>query len=231
MTSIHSAPTRPRWWASIERGEIGNAVTHGTGFLLSAVGSVVMAAHVVPGGSPWRIAGCMIFASTLVAVYALSTLSHAVSAPRYKRFFEMLDQAFIFLLIVGTFTPFVLAYLRTGPWLSLLAVMWALALYGFGSKIRLGDEVGKTSVWLQLLLGWLPISTVPALVHLVPAAALWWMLIGGLFYTVGTIFLILDRHVQHFHIVWHLFVMAGSICHYSVIFQYIARQAGPVLSG
>jgi hemolysin III len=174
-------------------------------------------------GDAWRIVGCMIYVASLVGVYAASTLSHSCKTPERKSFFRALDQGFIYLLIVATYTPLSLAYLRSGPWWILLAAMWVVALVGFFSKLFFFHRVDAVSIWLYLALGWLPILSAAALVGVAPAPALWWMLIGGICYTLGTVFLMLDHHVTHFHAVWHLCVIAGSMCHFLAILLFVAR--------
>lgn len=210
------------WVHATDGDEIANTITHGLGFLLSVLGATAMAIHVFRGGDGWRVLGCMIYATSLVMVYALSTLSHSCSAPNLRRLFRRLDQAFIYLLIAATYTPFSLAFLRTGPWWLFLAVMWTVALSGFFSKILLAHRVDAVTIWIYVVLGWMPIVAGFSLVDLVPDAGLWWMLIGGLCYTVGTVFLFFDNHVRHFHALWHLFVVAGSACHFFVILFYVA---------
>jgi hemolysin III len=200
-----------------------NVLTHGVGFVLSVVGAVALVTVVWQHGDAWRIAGCLIYAASLVGVYTASTLSHGCQTPRRKDFFRALDQGLIYLLIVATYTPFSLAYLRGWPWWILLAAMWAVALFGFFSKLFYFHRVNAVSIWLYLALGWLPIVSATALVGVVPAAALWWMLIGGICYTLGTVFLIFDQHVVHFHAVWHLWVIAGSMCHFLAILLFVAR--------
>jgi hemolysin III len=207
---------------STDPEEVANTITHGLGFLLSVLGAIAMAIWVLREGDVWRVLGCMIYAPSLVTVYAMSTLSHSCSAPNLKRFFQMLDQGFIYLLIAATYTPFSLAFLRTSPWWLFLAVMWTIAMFGFLSKILLAHRVDAVSIWIYVVLGWMPVVAASSLVGLVREAGLWWMLIGGLCYTVGTVFLILDNHVRHFHALWHLFVIAGSVCHFFVILLFVA---------
>lgn len=136
----------------------------------------------------------------------------------------MLDQAFIYLLIVGTYTPFALTYLRTTAWLSYLGLMWAIAIAGFLSKIILSHRVDRVAVWIYVALGWMPVIAAIPLTGLVPAAALWSMLAGGLCYTLGTLFLLFDSRVVHFHAVWHLFVIAGSMFHFFPILRCVAQS-------
>lgn len=213
---------------SIGAEEAANTITHGLGFFLSVLGAIAMAIRVLHEGDDWRVLGCMVYASSLVGVYALSTLSHCCSATNLKHFFRILDQAFIYLLIAATYTPFSLAFLRTGPWWLFLAIMWTIAIFGFLSKILLAHRINSVSIWIYVVLGWMPIVAGSSLVNLVPAAGLWWMLIGGLCYTVGTVFLVFDNHVRHFHAVWHLFVVAGSACHFFVILLFVAPIQIPI---
>lgn len=207
----------------LEPEESANTVTHGLGFLLSLLGSIALLMSVAQTGDPWRVVGCVIYAFSLMAVYAMSTLSHVCVAPRLRQWFRMLDQGFIYLLIVGTYTPFSLAYLRTGPWLAFLGAMWLVAVIGFLSKILLAHRVDSVSIWIYVILGWMPVFSAFPLAERMPTTGLWWMLIGGLCYTIGTLFLIFDRHVRHFHALWHLFVIAGSTCHFFAILFFVAR--------
>ena len=201
--------------------EFTSALTHGIGVVLSVAGAVFLILRAGSSGDAWRIAGCGIFAVALVAVYAASTLSH-VTQPPWRRMFRVLDQGFIYLLIVGTFTPLALEYLRSGWWWLLLVLMWTVALGGFISKILFRYRIDAVTIWSYLVLGWMPIIPAARYIDVVPAAALWWVLIGGLCYTGGTLFLVLDYRRFHFHAIWHLFVVAGSICHFSAIFLFVA---------
>jgi len=202
--------------------EVANTITHGLGFLLSVPGAIVMAIWVLREGDAWRLLGCMVYAASLVTTYAMSTLSHSCSSPNPKRLFRMLDQGFIYVLITASYTPFSLVFLRTGPGWLFLAVMWAIAMFGFLSKILLAHRVDASSIWIYVVLGWMGVAAAPSLVGLVPEAGLWWMLIGGLCYTVGAVFLVFDNHVRYFHALWHLFVIAGSACHFFVILLFVA---------
>jgi hemolysin III len=201
--------------------ELANTVTHGIGLVLGVAGAAALIFRAALSGDAWRIVGCGIFAAALIAVYAASTLSHATRPP-WRRRFRILDQGFIYLLIVGTFTPLALEFLRTGWGWLLLALMWSVALVGFVSKIWFAHRIDAVTIWSYLLLGWLPILPAAAYVGRVPAEVLWWVLIGGLCYTAGTIFLVLDVRRFHFHAIWHLLVVAGSACHWSAVFLFVA---------
>lgn len=206
--------------------ELLNIITHAIGLVLSVLGAVVLMGRGLSQADAWRIAGCGIFAAALIAVYAASTLSHAVTTPRWRRNFRILDQGFIYLLIVGTYTPFALAYLRSTGWMMFFGVMWAIALGGLISKLLFAHRVDAVTIWLYVLLGWMP--AIPAIANLqaIPAPVLWWVLAGGLCYTGGTVFLVLDKRHFHFHAIWHLFVIAGSLCHFCAVFRYVASVPG-----
>jgi hemolysin III len=212
-------------WRRSAADELVNALTHGLGLVLAVLGGLVMVVSVMAHGDPWRIAGCGVFVASLVAVYTASTLSHSATSVRWKSFFRRLDQGFIYLLIVGTYTPFGLAYWRTTAGWLLLAALWTVAILGFFSKIVLGHRVHSISMWSYIALGWLPVLAVPSLVQSVPLVIGGWMLVGGLCYTLGTLFLVFDARVRHFHAVWHVLVILGSACHFLGIFSAVANAA------
>jgi hemolysin III len=207
---------------ALSGAELANSVTHGMGFVLSLAGAVLMVVLSFSHGDFWRAVGCSVFAFTLVAVYAASTLSHGFTRPDLRRLFRILDQAFIYLLIVGSYTPWALAYLRTSGWLLFLAVLWTGAFCGFLSKVLFSHRVESVAVWTCLLLGWLPGLAVPALATCVPSIALWYMLFGGVFYSLGTIFLVFDNVRPYFHAIWHVLVIGGSAFHFVAILYFVA---------
>lgn len=206
-------------------GERLNTLTHGAGFALSIVGAVVLMRQVWPFGEFWRYLGGGLYALSLVGVYASSTLSHSASEPNAKRLFRMFDQAFIYLLIVGSYTPFALAYLRSSVWwMVFLGVLWALALFGFFSKVVAAHRVDSVSIWIYLLLGWLPVTSVYPIMQVAPSTSLKFMLAGGMCYTIGTLFLMYDQRVPRFHAVWHVLVIAGSVFHFWGILPVIGER-------
>lgn len=215
-------PDYPAWQRS-EAEEFVNTVTHGLGFLLAAAGSLVMMDGVLAVNNFQLAVGCCVYLISLMSVYAMSTLSHSATSVRWKSLFRQLDQAFIYLLIVGTYTPFSLAYLRGPQWDVLLVVMWLVASVGFVSKTFFGHQVEAVSVASYVMLGWLPIVTIPTLLQVAPSGVLDAILAGGLCYTVGTIFLIYDERVKHFHAAWHLCVMSGSACHFIGMLIFVVR--------
>jgi hemolysin III len=205
--------------------ELANAVTHGIGLALAAVGTLVMMTGVTAHDNFRLAVGCAAYLFTLVAVYAMSTVSHTVSTPKWRMFFRQLDQAFIFLLIVGTYTPYSLAYLNGPFWNVLLAFMWSYALAGFALKAVFAHRIDTGSVMPYLFLGWMSIIALPAIWQLAPHAEFALIIGGGVCYMIGTIFLLNDEKVRHFHAAWHLWVIAGSTCHFMGLLAYVV-QAG-----
>ena len=183
--------------------ELVNAVTHGIGLVFAVVGALVMLAGVSLHTNTSLSVGCMAYLFTLVSVYAMSTLSHTATGPKWRTLFRQLDQAFIYLLIVGTYTPFSVAYLHGVFWWVLLALMWCVALAGFASKALFAHRVESTTVVPYLMLGWMTVIALPAIWSLVPRGEFALIIAGGVCYTIGTFFLVNDERVRHFHAAWH----------------------------
>lgn len=205
--------------------ELVNAITHGAGLALALVGSLVMMNGVSMHGGTTISIGCAAYLFTLIAVYAMSTISHTVTTPKMRTLFRQLDQAFIYLLIVGTYTPYSLAHLHGAFWNVLLVMMWTVALVGFASKALFAHRIEGGSILSYLFLGWMSIVALPAIWHVVPAAEFGLIVGGGLCYTIGTFFLLNDEKVRHFHAAWHVWVIAGSACHFFGLLMFVA-QAG-----
>lgn len=203
------------------REEFANGLTHGVGLLFAVVGAAILLNAVAENANDALRLGCWIYALALVAVYAVSTLSHVFENPARRHFFRSLDQGVIFLFIVANFTPFAIAYLHDETRWIILAIMWAVALTGFCSKVFWGHRVDSTAVTHYLALGWLPVTVIGPILRSLPTEGIMWCVAGGLCYTVGTVFLSFDTKVRYFHALWHLFVMAGSYCHFVVIVDYV----------
>jgi hemolysin III len=203
--------------------EFVNAVTHGLGLVMAVVGSLVMMAGALAHDNSQLAVGCAAYLFTLVAVYAMSTLSHSTMSPKWRPIFRQLDQAFIFLLIVGTYTPYSIAYLHGWWWTAVLAVMWGVALVGFASKAFFAHRIEGGSVMPYLVLGWTMIIALPTIWHLVPSAEFALIIGGGVCYMAGTFFLVNDERVRHFHAAWHLWVIAGSTCHFLGLLLYVVQ--------
>jgi len=200
--------------------ELANCLTHAAGLVLSIVGTVVLLRRTALYGDAIQVAGVSVYGATLVALYAASTLSHSFERPRIRHFFRTVDQVCIFLLIAGTFTPISLTYLREGWWWALFISIWGLALVGIFFKIFF-TRLHNVTLSAYVLLGWMPAIAIKPIVAVMPAAALVWIVLGGILYTIGTLFLIRDNHVPYFHATWHVFVIAASACHYIAVMQFV----------
>lgn len=196
--------------------EIANSVTHGIGLVFSLVGFIVLLILAVMRGSTWQITGCAIYGSTLVCLYTASTLYHGTRSPPLKRALKVFDHSAIYLLIAGTYTPFLLVNLRGGWGWTLLSIVWTLAVAGIIFKFWFVDHFQILSTVVYLLMGWLVLIAVKPLLGLVPTGGLIWLMAGGLAYTVGVVFYAWKR-IPYNHVIWHAFVMAGSTCHYFAV--------------
>jgi hemolysin III len=200
--------------------EFANCVTHGIGLLMSLAGFVTLVALAYLRGSAWHIIGCVIYGLTLIAVYATSTLYHSFQKPRLKHIFLIADQVAIYLLIAGTYTPFMLVNLR-GPWgWTLLTLVWALAICGVGCRVGMAERGEAFTMPLYLAMGWLAIIAVKPIFASVPLGGLAWIGAGGLAYMIGLIFFAWKSLPFH-HTIWHLFVIVGSVCHYFAVMFYV----------
>lgn len=193
--------------------EVVNVATHGLGFLLS-VGATVYVAGMVRSVESGLAASCLVYTATLMAVYAISTISHAVQRPHAKFLLRAWDQGVIYLLIAGTYTPFVWSGLEGTLRLVVMVLLWTAALTGFFSKVVRHHRVNDFSARGYIMLGWIPAVF---LVSSVSSECLVWMVLGGVSYTVGVLFLTFDHRVRFFHAIWHLFVIVASACHYYAI--------------
>jgi hemolysin III len=210
----------------VPEGERANAATNGIGLVMSVVGGLALMAKALgdtgAGVDAWRALGCGVFAVTFVALYAASTLSHGVVSPGPRRLFRVLDQALIYVFIAGSFTPFAFAYLRSPPWFAFLALMWGLAAWGLVSKLAWNRKVDAVTVRSHIAMGWLTLIPFLAMLRVAPAGMLAWVLAGGLSYTLGAVFFVLDDRRFHCHAIWHSFALLGSLCHLAGVYWYVA---------
>ncbi len=202
------------------RGEKLNAWTHLVGAVLALVGTVVLIVLAALEGDPWKIVSVSIYGATLVLLYTFSTLYHSLRG-RAKDVLRELDHHSIYLLIAGTYTPFCLVTLR-GPWgWSLFGVVWGLALLGSLQEFWLKDGARIVSVVIYVLMGWTALAALFPLMEALGTAGFAWVAAGGVFYTIGIIFFVIDERMAHAHGIWHLFVLAGSTAHYVAILRYV----------
>ncbi len=202
------------------KGEWVNSISHLIGASLALAGLAVLVVLASLKGDPWKIVSFSIYGVTLVALYLFSTLYHSVRGAS-KKVFQKIDHSAIYLLIAGSYTPFALVTLR-GAWgWSLFGVIWGLALFGIiQDTLAPGRRI--LSVVIYLLMGWLALVALRPLAHALPGAGMAWLVAGGVFYTTGVLFYALDKKMSFGHEIFHLFVLAGSVCHYLTILLYVA---------
>lgn len=202
--------------------ELANVLTHGLGLLLSFLAAGSLMTHVADQSVRVRI-GCGVYSVTLVLVYGSSTLSHLFYNVNWRGRFRTLDQACIFLLIAGTYTPFAMVYMNHGEWWLLLLVMWLVALVGV-LRVLLVRDLPRIDKVLYGVLGMLPAIALPDLSRVASAALIAWIVAGGACYLLGTIFLRLSSVVRYAHAVWHVMVIMGSACHYRAVVLAVAAE-------
>jgi len=201
--------------------EIANSVSHGIGLLAALVAFPILVVSAVNRGDLAGTVGATVFATTMVLLYLASTLFHALPPNRAKRVFQILDHSAIYLLIAGTYTPFTLGVLR-GAWgWTLFGLVWGLAVVGTVFKTLGGVRYTTFSTWVYLAMGWLVLIAIEPVWTLVPKWGLFWLFAGGIAYTAGAVFFMAER-IRYFHFVWHLFVVAGTACHFIAVLWYSA---------
>jgi hemolysin III len=201
--------------------EIANSVSHGVGLVAAIGAAVVLVLSAAEQGGTARMVGASVFAAAMVLLYLTSTLYHALPGNRAKRVFQVLDHTAIFLMIAGTYTPFTLGVLR-GAWgWTLFGLVWGLALAGVALAVAGGGRCPKLRVGLYLAMGWLVLIAIKPLWLRVPSSGLFWLFAGGVAYTVGVVFYTAKR-VRYSHFVWHLFVIAGTACHFVAVLRFAA---------
>ncbi|MFZ5496775.1 MAG: PAQR family membrane homeostasis protein TrhA [Verrucomicrobiota bacterium] len=206
--------------ASPRTEEIANRLTHGVGALLGVAGLVLLVVASARHGDAWHMVSAAIFGASLVLLYTASTLYHSFSGEKARLLLRKFDHAAIFLLIAGTYTPFVLVTLR-GVWgWSLFGVVWGLAAAGVALKFRFAGRFRVVSTLIYIAMGWLVMIAIKPLMAALPAGGLKLLVAGGLCYTGGVVFYLWKRLPYH-HAIWHLFVLAGSICHWAAVFFHV----------
>jgi len=201
---------------------IGGAITHDIGCLLAIIGTVIMVTKAEGLHSGVIIAGALVFGLSMIFSYTSSTLYHALARTKARHVFHILDHCMIYLLIAGTYTPLVLVTIGGALGWTIFFVVWALAIFGIVYKSIAIDKHNVASAVLYLAMGWLIVFFIVPLWHALPSTAISLLIAGGISYTVGMIFFSFDK-IRHFHSIWHLFVLAGSIFHYFLILQYVIK--------
>ena len=201
--------------------EVANSVSHGLGLSAAVAAFPVLVLAAQQRGDTAGIVGASVFATTMVLLYLASTLFHALPRCRAKRVFQILDHSAIYLLIAGTYTPFTLGVLRGDLGWTLFGIVWGLAVAGTMLKALGGVRYTTLSTWTYLAMGWLVVIAAKTVWALVPGWGLFWLIAGGVAYTAGAVFFMVER-IRYFHFVWHLFVVAGTACHFIAVLRYAA---------
>jgi hemolysin III len=202
--------------------ELANSITHGLGTGLAIAALVILVAFAVLAHDGYRLASAIVYGITLVLQYAASTLYHALPQPKAKHLFKILDHCGIYLLIAGTYTPFCLVTLRAANGWWLFGVIWGLALVGIVLETFWVYRPRWVSALLFLGMGWLVITSIQPLIENLAATGLWLLIAGGLAYTLGTVFYVLER-IHYMHAVWHLWVLVGSVLHFLAVLLYVIQ--------
>lgn len=200
--------------------EIANSISHGIGLIAALVAIPFLVVDAIRRGDAAYIVGVSIFAATMVLLYLASTLYHALPGGKAKQMFRIIEHSAIFLLIAGTYTPFTLGVLR-GAWgWTLLGLVWGLALTGVALKAFEKISHPVISTGLYLFMGWLIVIAADPMYERVPLSGLLWLVAGGVAYSAGVAFFVADSRLRYGHFIWHLFVMAGTACHYFAVLWY-----------
>lgn len=202
-------------------GERFNGYTHLAGAVMALGAAAALVALAALRGDPMRIVSFAIYGTTLVTLFAISTLYHSTRGPR-KALFRKLDHVCIYLLIAGSYTPIALVTLNGEPGWTLFLAIWALAILGTVQEIWIAKGQRFTSLAIYLLMGWLGLAAIEPLIAGLGAHGFGWMLAAGAVYTVGIVFYFFDERFTHWHGIWHCFVLVGSALHYAAIVQFVA---------
>ena len=201
--------------------EIAHAVTHGIGALLAIAGlAVLMVAAATRGEGAWQVVPCAIYGAAMVLMFTTSTLYHSFPWPRVKRVFRVLDHEMIFLMIAGSYTPFVLITLRGALGWTLFGVVWGIAAAGLVFQGFFTGRFKGASTALYVVMGWIIAFALKPLLEQMPPAGIRWLVAGGLCYTLGAVVYLFKR-VKYHHALWHLAVLAGGACHYFAILWHV----------
>lgn len=205
--------------------EFVHAVSHGAGLILSIVGLSWMLNVSIATSDPWRIIASCIYGASLISLFLASTLYHAMHASPRTQLFKLLDHCAIYLLIAGSYTPFLLVSMRTNTGWWLFGAIWSMATAGILTKLWFRHRYPRLALASYLLMGWLVVIAAPQVAHAIGSNGMAWLIAGGLSYTVGAMFYAAKR-LSYSHAIWHIFVLAGAICHFLAVIWYVlpARQ-------
>ncbi len=205
--------------ARLSLEEILNAVTHGVGTAMAVVALVGMLLLYYDEGT-WHVTSCIIYGISLILLYLASTLYHSFTNEKLKSIFKFIDHAAIYILIAGNYTPFTLIPLHGEVGWTIFGIVWSLAAAGIVFQIFCVKKFKLLGTLCYLAMGWFAVVMIRPLLGLLPIEAIYWMIAGGVFYTVGAVFYLVKK-IPYNHAIWHLFVLAGSIAHFVAIFKFV----------
>ena len=200
--------------------ERANAISHGLGFVAAVAGAPLLIVSAMHAGGAAGVVGASVFAVTSILLYLTSAVYHALPEGRAKRLFKLLDHSAIYLLIAGSYTPFTLGVLRGPLGWTLFGIIWGLALGGIIVKSVGGMSSNRVSTFLYLAMGWLVLIAIKPLLTSMPLAGFLWLAAGGVAYSAGVFFYATDQKYRFAHFIWHLFVIAGTGCHFVAVWRY-----------
>lgn len=207
--------------------EILHSSTHALGALLSVIGLSWMLYLSIAAGDPWRIVASSIYGVTLITLFLASTIYHGLYASRHREIFKLLDHCAIYLLIAGTYTPFLLVTMRTNTGWWLFGTIWALATAGIIKKLWFRHRFPKIALASYLVMGWMIVLAAPQMADAIGSNGMAWLVAGGLCYTVGAVFYALKK-MPFNHTVWHVFVLGGGVCHFLSVVWHVLPTPLPV---
>jgi len=200
--------------------ENANVVTHGIGIILSILGLILLVLKAMAKGDQWHLISFIIFGISLLLVYISSTLYHSIPGEETKKNLRKLDHSAIYILIAGTYTPFLLTNLRGKTGWIMFAIIWGFGITGIIIKLATQIKSKWISAIIYLVMGWLAVFIAPSMIDNLPVISVAFLAAGGLFYSIGVVFYVW-KNLPYHHAIWHLFVLGGSICHYFSIYFII----------
>ena len=202
--------------------EFLNAITHGIGAVLAVVGFVALIIEAYLNGGKWHLVSFLIYGISLILLYVASTLYHSFKNEKIKGYLKIFDHSAIYLLIAGNYTPFVLVPLHGVLGWSIFGIVWGMALIGIVFKLFFAKRFKFISTICYLIMGWFAVVMIKPLLASLPIGAIYWLLVGGVFYTIGSVFYLMKR-IPYNHVIWHLFVLAGSSAHFVAVLGYLTN--------
>lgn len=210
------------------REELVHATTHGAGVILSLAGLSWMLFLSISASDPWRIVASLVYGLSLIALFLASTVYHGWPHSPHKSLFKMLDHCAIYILIAGTYTPFLLVAMRSNTGWWLFGTIWALATAGILTKLWFQHRFPALQLASYLFMGWLVVIAAPQLAAAIGPEGMKWLIAGGLSYTIGAIFYAAKR-LKYNHAIWHLFVLSGGVCHFLAVVWYVLPTDTPII--